>query len=130
MPLSKIKQGVKCVPPAAGGGVSLVYGLLTGTGAAAPSVDAASSGGLSVARTSTGLYVITLPGLGGLDIGPVLATVEATTGVARHVAYQSKSESARTITLECTVHSATGGVTLSELATGEALSFVAFINER
>ncbi len=93
---------------------------LVGAGAAALTLAAADNPpGASCTRTSEGLYVITLPGRGALDILNVQLTVLS---ASRIVAYVTAiSESARTITVTTKIE--TDG-TVEDLASGTEVLFL------
>lgn len=116
-------------------GVTRIQGVLTGTGASAPTITAAL-GVTSVARTALGRYLITftgqyrrlldfranvMPGLTGTNAGTV-----ALSRVANAMRPLSTTVNGLPVTqIEVYVNNNTGTEALTELASGDLLTFEA-----
>lgn len=126
MPIHTSRNPVRCVPPRNEPGLTLLCGRLGGAGAADLLVptDANPHGGLTAVHDATGVYTITLPGRGGLDVLCALFTCETVADDDLLCTITDKDYSARTI--EVTI---TDGASAADLATGEGLHYMIVLKD-
>lgn len=125
--LDKVLGRIRALLPSAGG-ATIVYGNAQGAGAGALT-DHEGSAGVTSTRTSEGIYVLTLPGKGSLDMHCKLVSVDAAAGRDITAKVSAFSESARTVTIEL-IETVAGTATVEDLEAGEYLHFWFVINQR
>jgi hypothetical protein len=109
-----------------GGTKVLLAGSLTGNGSTDPvAADYEGIPGATWAQGATGIYTLTLPGKGALNIESVLVSVRAanTAGVVKHALHTATNETTRVLsflTVDLTL--ATGAMVAADLTTAEKLS--------